>query len=98
LLVGTLIDNLPATIVLTPIFLPVVTRLGMSPITFGVMISMNLVIGYITPPYGPNLFVTSAIANVPIEDMMGPLKYFFLALIAALMITTYWPPLTTMFL
>lgn len=52
LVVGCLIDNIPATIILAPVLLPVVQSLGMSDITFGIMLTMNLAIGFITPPYG----------------------------------------------
>lgn len=95
--VGCLIDNIPATIILSPILLPIVTKLGMSPITFGVMLTMNLAIGFVTPPYGINLFVASAVGKVPIGSMMKYMKFFLAALIAVLMITTY-VPATTMFL
>lgn len=50
--VGCLIDNIPATIILSPILLPIVTNLGMTPIQFGIMLTMNLAIGFVTPPYG----------------------------------------------
>ncbi|SCZ78154.1 TRAP transporter large permease [Acidaminobacter hydrogenoformans] len=97
LAIGTLIDNIPATIILSPILLPIVTQLGMSPITFGVVITMNLAIGFITPPYGINLFVASAVGKVSIGSMMVYMRYFLLALILVLMATTYIPA-TTMFL
>lgn len=97
LLVGSLIDNIPATIILSPILLPVVTQIGMSPITFGVVITMNLAIGFITPPYGINIFVAMAVANITMEAMIKYLVWFFLALLVALAITTY-VPATTLFL
>jgi C4-dicarboxylate transporter DctM subunit len=97
LAIGCLIDNIPATIILSPILLPIVTQLGMSPITFGVVITMNLAIGFVTPPYGINLFVASAVGKVPIGSMMKYMKYFLAALIFVLMLTTY-VPATTMFL
>ena len=95
---GTLIDNIPATIVLTPILLPVVIKLGMSPVTFGVMLTMNLAIGFVTPPYGINLFVASAISDISIGDMMRFMWYFLLALLVVLMLTTYCTPVTMLFL
>jgi C4-dicarboxylate transporter DctM subunit len=97
LAIGCLIDNIPATIILSPILLPIVVRLGMSPVTFGVMITMNLAIGFVTPPYGINLFVASAVGKVSIGSMMPYMKYFLLALVTVLMITTF-VPATTMFL
>ncbi len=98
LFVGMLIDNIPATIILAPILLPVVTQFGMSPITLGVMITLNLAIGFITPPYGINLFVASAVANVPIEKIVKYIMGFIIALLVALMATTYIPVLTMAFI
>lgn len=97
LAIGCLIDNIPATIILSPILLPIVTKLGMSPITFGVVITMNLAIGFVTPPYGINLFVASAVGKVSIGSMMKYMKFFLAALVIVLMLTTY-VPATTMFL
>ena len=59
LVVGMFVDNIPATIILTPILLPICTAFGMSPVTFGIMLTMNLAIGFCSPPYGINLFVAS---------------------------------------
>lgn len=95
--IGCLIDNIPATIILSPILLPIVTQLGMSPITFGVMITMNLAIGFITPPYGIDLFVAAAVANISIGRMMKDMVWFILALVIVLAIITY-VPASTMFL
>ncbi len=92
--VGCLIDNVPATIILSPILLPVVTNVGMSPVTFGVMLTMNLAIGFATPPYGINLFVASAISGVSIGKMMRFMVWFIAALLIVLMITTFVPFVT----
>ncbi|MGE5632282.1 MAG: TRAP transporter large permease [Caulobacteraceae bacterium] len=97
LMVGCLIDNIPATIILSPILLPIVVKLGMSPITFGIMLTMNLAIGFVTPPYGINLFVASAVANISMGRMMKYMVWFLLALLVALALTTY-VPATTMFM
>jgi tripartite ATP-independent transporter DctM subunit len=97
LVLGCLIDNIPATIILSPILLPVVTALGMSPVTFGIMLTMNLAIGFITPPYGINLFVAMAVGNLKMGEMMKYIGWFFGALIIALGFTAYLPT-TTMFL
>lgn len=94
LVVGCFIDNIPATIILAPILLPIVTKLGMSPIQFGIILTMNLAIGFTTPPYGIDLFVASAIANVSIENMMKTMKWLIFALLTVLMLTTYFEPLT----
>ncbi len=94
LLVGSLIDCVPAIIILSPILLPVMTQFGMDPITFGVVIVANLAIGFITPPYGINLFVAMAVGNVTMERMMKYVLVFFLAMVAGLLIITFVEPLT----
>ena len=91
LLVGMLIDNIPAVLILSPIFLPVVTGLGMSPIQFGVVMTLNLAIGFISPPYGINLFVASAISRSPIEKIVRNLLPFAAALLLVLALVTYVP-------
>ena len=94
LVVGCLVDNIPATIILAPILLPVVKEMGMSSITFGIMLTMNLAIGFCTPPYGIDLFVASAISGVPIGKMMKYMIWFIIALLIVLAMVTYWPAFT----
>jgi len=94
LVVSCLVDNIPACIILAPILLPVVTRLGIDPIHFGVFMTLNLAIGFVTPPYGPNIFVASAVAGIPMERMLRFLWPFIIALLAVLMVTTYVPATT----
>ena len=91
LFLGCLMDNIPATIILSPILLPVVVGVGMSPITFGVMLTMNLAIGFVTPPYGSNLFVAASVSGVKLEQMMKYTIWFIVALLVVLMLTTYVP-------
>jgi len=98
LLVGMFIDNIPATIILTPILLPVAKSFGMSPVTFGIMLTMNLAIGFCTPPYGIDLFVASAISKVSMEDISKQIIKMIFALIVVLLLITYIPALTMMFL
>ena len=92
--VGCLIDNIPATIILSPILLPIVSSFGMSATTFGVMLTMNLAIGFVTPPYGINLFVASAISKEPMSRMLKPMLRFILALLVVLMLVTFCEPIT----
>lgn len=87
-------DNIPATIILAPILLPVVEALGMSPVTFGIMLTMNLAIGFCTPPYGIDLFVASAISGVSIGKMMKFMLWFIFSLLVVLALVTYWPAFT----
>lgn len=98
IIVGMFIDNIPATIILTPILLPVAMSVGMNPITFGIVLTMNLAIGFCTPPYGINLFVASAISKVSIDNMTKQILIMIAALLVVLGIVTYIPFITTMFL
>tara|TARA_R110001592_G_scaffold248373_1_gene510709 strand:- start:25102 stop:26397 length:1296 start_codon:yes stop_codon:yes gene_type:complete len=91
LLVGSFMDMTPAVLIFTPIFLPVATQLGMSPLHFGIMIVLNLSIGLCTPPVGSVLFVSCAIAKTSITKIIRPLMPMYLAMIAALMLITYVP-------
>lgn len=93
LLVGTFMDMAPALMIFTPIFLPVVTSVGMDPIHFGVMMVMNLAIGTITPPVGSVLFVGCSLANLKVEKVMKQLIPYFVAILIALLLVTFIPAL-----
>ena len=69
LLVGMVMDTTPAILILTPILLPIVTAIGMNPIHFGVMMVVNLAIGFVTPPIGVNLFVASSLTNISVVSI-----------------------------
>jgi TRAP-type C4-dicarboxylate transport system permease large subunit len=87
-------DMTPAVLIFTPIFLPVVTELGMDPIQFGIIMVLNLCIGLCTPPVGSVLFVGVGIANTTIEKVIKPLLPMFVAMLIALFLITYFPELT----
>ncbi len=97
LLVGMLIDNIPAIIILSPIFLPVVQSVGVTPLQFGVLIVMNLAIGYVTPPYGTTLFVASAISKISVDRLSKYAIIYTLILCIPLALVTYWPWFTNGF-
>lgn len=94
LLVGVFMDMTPAVLIFTPIFLPIITQLGMDPVQFGIVMILNLCIGLCTPPVGSVLFVGVGIANTTIEKVFKPLLPLFLAMIIALMLVTYIPQLS----
>ncbi|HDP68465.1 MAG TPA: TRAP transporter large permease [Candidatus Marinimicrobia bacterium] len=94
LMVGTFMDMTPAVLIFTPIFLPVVTQLGIHPIHFGIMMVLNLCVGLCTPPVGSVLFIGCGIANCRIDKVIRPLLPLFLAMIIALMLITYIPEIT----
>ncbi len=91
IVVGMLIDNIPAIIILSPIFLPVVQSVGVTPLQFGVIIVLNLAIGYVTPPYGTTLFVASAISKISIDRLAKYAMIFTLVLCIPLALVTYVP-------
>lgn len=94
LFVGIFMDMTPAVLIFTPIFLPVVTKLGIDPVHFGIIMVLNLCIGLCTPPVGSVLFVGVGIAKTTIEKVVKPLLPLFVAMIIALMLVTYIPALS----
>ena len=91
LLLGTIMDMSAIILVATPILLPVARGAGMDPVHFGVVMTLNLGIGLITPPVGGTLFVGSAVSGVPIERLAKTLMPFFAVMIAVLLVITYIP-------
>ncbi|NNC38917.1 MAG: TRAP transporter large permease [Hyphomonadaceae bacterium] len=91
LFVGAFLDITPAILIFTPIFLPVVMELGMSPLHFGIMLVLNLSIGLCTPPVGSVLFVGCAVAGTTIQKLVRPLIMLYAALIVALLLVTFIP-------
>ncbi len=98
LVIGCFIDNIPATTILAPMLLPAMNAFGVDPVTFGVFMTMNLLIGLVTPPYGCSLFVASAVCKVKMEDMLKNIAVPLVTLIICLLLMTYVPWFTTWFL
>jgi C4-dicarboxylate transporter DctM subunit len=73
--------------------LPLATSVGVDPIHFGIILSVNLTIGMITPPVGVCLFVTTGIAKLTLREVMGDLTPMIVVLIAVLALITYWSSL-----
>jgi tripartite ATP-independent transporter DctM subunit len=94
LFVGTFMDMTPAVLIFTPIFLPVVTELGIDPTHFGIIMVLNLCIGICTPPVGSVLFVGAAVAKLDIARIIRPLLPMFVAMVVVLMLITYIPQLS----
>jgi C4-dicarboxylate transporter, DctM subunit len=94
LLVGTVLDPPPAILMLTPLLMPVVKALGIDPIHFGIIMTVNLAIGMFTPPFGLNMFVAQSVLGVPLETIYRGVLPFVVVQIIALLIITYWPGLS----
>ncbi len=91
LFVGTFMDMTPAVLIFTPIFLPVVTSLGMHEVHFGIMLIANLCIGLCTPPVGTCLFIGCGVGKTTIAKVTKYMLPFFGAMVLALMVITYIP-------
>ncbi|MFC2969360.1 TRAP transporter large permease [Acidimangrovimonas pyrenivorans] len=91
LVLGMIMDMAPLILICTPIFLPVVTQLGMDPVQFGVVMMMNLGLGLCTPPVGACLFVGCAVGEIRIDQAVRTIWPFYLAIFVALMLVTYVP-------
>ena len=94
LIIGCVIDNIPAVVILAPMLLPVMVAYGVDPVHFGIFMTINLLIGLVTPPYGCSLFVASAVCNVKMEDMLKNIGVPFLVLIICLLLITFIPALS----
>jgi len=94
LVLGCFVDNIAAVIILTPILLPVVAAIGIDPVHFGLIITVNLAIGFVSPPYGINLFVGSAISGESIERISRAILPSFVAMVLCLLLFTYCPALS----
>ena len=94
LAVGTFMDMTPAVLIFTPIFLPVVTNLGVDPVHFGIIMVLNLCVGLCTPPVGSVLFIGCGVANISITRVIRPLMPLFLAMLVGLLLVTFIPGLS----
>ena len=97
LIIGMFCEAGAAMVILAPLLAPVAQTLGIDLVHFGVIMMANLAIGMMTPPVGVNLYVVCDTAKVKIEGMMPYLIKFFLALIAGVLIITYVPQLSLLF-
>ena len=94
LVVGTFMDMTPAILIFTPIFLPIVEKLGLHPLHFGIIIIMNLCIGLCTPPVGTCLFLGCGISGTTVTKVMRHILPFFVAMIITLVICTFVPEIS----
>ncbi len=91
LIMGCFLDLTPAVLIFTPIFLPIASSIGMSPVHFGLMLITNLGIGSVTPPVGSCLFVGCGVAKVKIEGVTKYILPLFAGMVVALLLITYIP-------
>jgi tripartite ATP-independent transporter DctM subunit len=94
LVVGCFMDMTPAILIFTPIFLPVVEKLGLHPLHFGIIIIMNLCIGLCTPPVGTALFLGCGIAETTVTKVMRHIMPFFVSMVITLLVCTFVPEIS----
>lgn len=98
LIVGMVMDTTPAILILTPILLPIAEAYGMHPVHFGVMMVVNLAIGFVTPPIGVNLFVASSLTDIPVMKIAGKAMPMIIYFLLALLLITFVPVISLAFL
>ena len=94
LVIGCFMDNITSMTILTPIFVPIVTGLGYDLVHFGVFMTVALAIGFVTPPYGANLFVASGITGLTVPQISKKLLPMIVVLIGCLLVITFIPQIT----
>ena len=94
ILVGCFMETIAAITILVPVLLPIVVKLGIDPVHFGVVMVLNLMIGLLTPPVGMVLYVLSRVSGVPFERCVSATWPFLIPLVAVLFAVTFIPALS----
>lgn len=94
LVIGAFMDIGPAILIFTPILLPIMVKLGVHPVHFGIIMIYNLAFGTITPPVGSGLYVGASVGQVKVEQVLKPLIPFYIAIVSMLLLITYFPDVT----
>ena len=91
LFIGTFMETIAAIIVITPVLLPLATKLGIDPIHFGLFVCFGIYIGLTTPPVGICLYIACSIAGISLEQMTKAILPFVMVSIVVLLLITYFP-------
>ncbi|NDA01685.1 MAG: TRAP transporter large permease subunit, partial [Acidimicrobiia bacterium] len=94
ILLGTAVEGTSALIILTPIFVPILVKLGIDPVHFGIVLVTNLTIAGVTPPVGQMMFISSQVLKVPMDDYTIEVLPFLGAMLVVLVLLTVFPQLT----
>jgi TRAP-type C4-dicarboxylate transport system permease large subunit len=94
LIVGCFMETIAAITILVPVFMPIVAKLGIDPVQFGLVMILNLMIGLLTPPVGMVLFILQKVARISFEATVKAVLPWIGPLLVTLALITYWPPLT----
>jgi len=96
LLVGAFLESIASIVIMTPVLFPIITYLGVDPLHFGIIMTLNIAIGTVTPPFGVSLFVASGISGVPIEKIIKATLPYLASLLIVLLLTSYIPGIATL--
>ena len=94
IVLGTAVEGTSALIILTPIFVPILTKLGIDPVHFGIVLVTNLTIAGVTPPVGQMMFISSQVMRVPMDDYTVEVLPFLGAMLLVLLALSLFPQLT----
>jgi C4-dicarboxylate transporter DctM subunit len=95
LILGCFMEGIAIILLTVPIFMPVVTKLGVDPVHFGLIITLNSMVGLLTPPVGMVLYTMSSIGKLPVMELAYELRWHMVALTFVLFLVTYVPIITT---
>ena len=94
IVLGTAVEGTSALIIMTPIFVPILTKLGIDPVHFGIVLVTNLTIAGVTPPVGQMMFISSQVLKVPMDDYTMEVLPFLGAMLVVLVLLTVFPQLS----
>jgi C4-dicarboxylate transporter DctM subunit len=95
LILGCFLETLSLMIILVPVLMPLIRALGIDPVHFGVVFTLNLMIGLITPPVGMSMFIACRIADIRVSEFAREIPIFAIVLVLVLLLITYVPSLVT---
>jgi len=95
LVVGCFMETVVAILIITPMLMPVITKVGIDPLHFGLVMVLNLMIGLLTPPFGVVLFVMVGVSGLSFERVVRATLPFIVPLLVVLALITFFPPLVT---
>ena len=95
---GMIIDTSPNILIFTPVMLPLVSAVGIDPVHFGIIMVVNLAIGYVTPPVGVNLYVAQALSGVPVVRLAKKAIPYMVMFFISLLLITYIPAISLVLL
>lgn len=95
LILGCFMEGISIMLLTIPVFMPLITKVGIDPVHFGVVMTLNLMVGLLTPPVGMVLYAVSSVGKVPLWELAAELKWYIIAIAASLGLITYVPGLVT---